>query len=104
MTDNRRLEDLTWAELEQATENFVAEDGPNTDDLAAEDFFALWAQFEQDRRHRVVEVQGEIAGEEIVLSLASSNIGQITIDGPEIQLPDGTRIILNLKSRRRKAA
>ncbi len=104
MTDNRKLEELSWHELEQAVTTFIAADGPNTDDLAAEDFFALWAQFEQARQQRVVEVQGEIAGEEIVLSLASSTIGQITIDGPEIQLPDGTRIILNLKSRRRKAA
>lgn len=104
MTDNRRLEELSWHELEQAVTTFIATDGPNTDDLVAEDFFALWTQFEQAREERVVEVQGEITGEEIVLSLASSTIGQITIVGPEIQLPDGTRIILNLKSRRRKAA
>jgi len=103
MTDKRRLEELSWHELEQAVTTFIMADGPNTDGLAAEDFFALWAQFEQAREERVVEVQGEIAGEDIILSLASSTIGQITIDGPEIQLPDGMRSIFKLKPPRRKA-
>ena len=104
MIDNRNLEELSWQELQQVVENFIAADGPNTEDLTATDFFATWAQFEQERQQRVVEVQGEIVGEEVVLSLASSTIGQITIDGPEIQLPDGTRIIVNMKSQRRQAA
>ena len=69
MIDNQTLEEVSWAELEQAVEQFVAADGPNTDDLAADDFFALWAQFEQERQQRVVEVEGEIVGETVVLSI-----------------------------------
>lgn len=46
-----------WDELEQAVERLVAADGPNTDDLPADEFFALWTRFEANR-HRVVEVEG----------------------------------------------
>lgn len=104
MTDNRKLEEISWDELEKAVEHFVAADGPNTDDLGANDFFALWAQFEQERRQRIVEVAGEIVGENVVLSLTSSTIGHITIDGSAIQLPDGTRIVLTLQSAQHTAA
>ena len=52
MSDNRSLEDLSWNELEQAIENFIASDGPNADDLSAVDFFALWAQFDAERKQR----------------------------------------------------
>jgi hypothetical protein len=90
------LEALSWAELEQAVERFIAADGPNTDDLPADEFFTLWARFEAERR-RVVEVEGEIVGEEVHLSLASSSLGMAEVEGHEIRLPDGTRIVLHLK-------
>lgn len=104
MNDNRNLEEISWDELEQGVEQFIAADGPNTDELAAADFFALWAQFEQERQQRVVEVEGEIVGETVVLSLASSTIGDIMIDGSAIQLPDGTRIVLTLQPAQHSAA
>ena len=47
------LEAPSWDELEQAVEQFIAADGPNTDDLPADEFFTLWAHFEAERR-RVV--------------------------------------------------
>ena len=59
MTDNRKLEELSWNEIEQAVEQFVAVDGPNTDDLAADEIFALWAQFTQEGRQHIIEVQSE---------------------------------------------
>jgi len=90
------LEALSWAELEQAVERFIVADGPNTDDLPADEFFTLWARFEAERR-RVVEVEGEIVGEEVHLSLASSSLGMAEVEGHEIRLPDGTRIVLHLK-------
>jgi hypothetical protein len=92
------LETLSWDELELAVEQFIAADGPNTDDLPTDEFFALWARFEAERRHRVVEVEGEIVGEEVHLSLASSSIGMAEVEGREIRLPDGTRIVLHFKS------
>lgn len=49
MTDNRKLEELTWDELQQAVEKFIVADGPNTDDLSAKDFFAVWMQFDTER-------------------------------------------------------
>lgn len=104
MVDNRKLDELNWTELEQSIEHFIAADGPNTDELPSDDFFALWARFEQKREERVIEVQGEFVGEQVVLSLASSNIGKIDIRGPEIFLPDGTRIILRLQPRQAMAA
>jgi len=90
------LEALSWDELEQAVERFIAADGPNTDDLPADEFFTLWARFEAERR-RVVEVEGEIVGEEVHLSLASSSIGMAEVEGREIRLPDGTRIVLHFR-------
>ena len=97
MIDNTQLEDLTWGELEQAVTHFIAEDGPNTDDLPIDDFFSLWAQIEEEQPQRVVAVEGEIVKHEVMLSLVSSNIGSIKIQGREILLPDGTRIVLNLR-------
>ncbi len=98
MIDNTRLEELTWGELEQAVTHFIAGDGANTDDLPIDDFFSLWAQVAEDQPQRVVEVEGEIVEHEVMLSLVSSNIGSIKIQGHEILLPDGTRIVLNLRA------
>ncbi|MGA9351166.1 MAG: hypothetical protein WBW48_20500 [Anaerolineae bacterium] len=50
MNSERGLETLNWDELERAVERFVVADGPNTGDLPADDFFALLARFEADRR------------------------------------------------------
>ena len=98
MSNEQRLglEAPSWDELEQAVERFIAADGPHTDDLPADEFFTLWARFEAERR-RVVEVEGEIVGEEVHLSLASSSLGMAEVEGHEIRLPDGTRIVLHLK-------
>jgi hypothetical protein len=52
----------------------------------------------------MIEIQGELVGEKVVLSLTASNIGPIHIQGPEILLPDGTRIILRLQPHRSVAA
>jgi hypothetical protein len=49
MTDYRKLEELSWQELQQAVEKVIAADGPNTDDLSMEDFFAVWMQFDTER-------------------------------------------------------
>lgn len=97
MNNERGLEALSWGELEQAVERFVAADGPNTGDLPADEFFALWVRFEADRR-RVVEIEGKIAGEEVHLALAPSSVGSAEVKGHEIRLPDGTRIVLRFKS------
>ena len=52
MTDNRRLEDLSWKELVEAIDRLITADGPNTDDLSIADIFALWAQFDGEREQR----------------------------------------------------
>ena len=98
MNNKRGLEALSWDELEQAVERFIAADGPNTNDLPADEFFTLWARFEGDRRRQVVEVEGEIMGEEVHLALAPSSIGSAEVKGQEIRLPDGTRIVLHFRS------
>jgi hypothetical protein len=98
MNEAQGLEALSWNELEQAVERFVAADGPNTDDLPADEFFALWARFEAERRRRVIEIEGEIVGEEVHLALAPSSVGSAQVEGHEIRLHDGTRIVLHFKS------
>jgi hypothetical protein len=100
MSNERGLEALSWDELEQAVEQFIAVDGPNTDDLSGDEFFTLWARFEAERRRQVVEVEGEIVGEEVHLSLASSNVSGAKVEGREIRLPDGIRIILRFRQAR----
>jgi len=97
MNNREGLETLGWDELEQAVERFIAADGPGTDDLPADEFFALWARFEADRRRQVVEVEGEIAEEEVHLTLAPSSMGSAEVEGQEIRLPDGTRIVLRFR-------
>lgn len=58
MDNEQGLEEaLSWDEFEQAVERFIAADGPGTDDLPADEFFALWARFEAERCQRVVEVE-----------------------------------------------
>lgn len=92
------LEAMDWDELGEAVEQFVAADGPNTDDLPVGDFVALWARFEAERRQRLVEVEGEIVGEEVRLSLTSSNISGTEVEDGEIRLPDGTRIVFRFRA------
>jgi len=96
LNNERGSETLNWDELERAVERFVAADGPNTGDLPADEFFALWARFEAERR-RVVEVEGEIVGEEVHLALAPSSVGSAEVKGQEIRLPDGMRIVLRFR-------
>lgn len=91
------LEDLNWKTLEEAVEQFIMADGPNTNDLPATEFFSLWEQFDAERRSRVIEVEGELIGEDVSLSLASSNVRGTEVNGREIRLPDGTRIVLRFK-------
>ena len=92
------LEALDWDELAEAVEQFIAADGPETSDLPVGDFVALWVRFEAERRQRVVEVEGEIVGEEVRLSLASSSISGAEVEDGEIRLPDGTRIVLRFRT------
>ncbi|MFQ5799824.1 MAG: hypothetical protein ACE5H0_14180 [Bacteroidota bacterium] len=98
MPNEQGLESLSWSEFEQSVEQFIAADGPNTDDLPVDEFFTLWKQFEEERRRRVVEIEGEIVGEEVHLALAPSSIGGAEVKGHEIRLPDGTRIVLRFRS------
>lgn len=104
MTNEKGLEELSWGELERSVEQFIAADGPNTEDLAADEFLILWKQFEEERRQRVVEVEGEIEGEDVHLSLAPSSVSGVEIEGHEIRLPDGTRIVFHFRSAQRAAA
>jgi hypothetical protein len=104
MTNEKGLEELSWGELERSVEEFIAADGPNTEDLATDEFLALWKQFEEERRQRVVEVEGEIEGEDVHLTLAPSSVSGVEIEGHEIRLPDGTRIVFHFRSAQRAAA
>jgi hypothetical protein len=92
------LEGLDWDELAEAVEQFIAADGPNNGDLPVDDFVVLWARFEAERRQRLVEVEGEIVGEEVRLSLASSSISGTEVEDGEIRPPDGTRIVLRFRT------
>lgn len=88
-------EALSPDELEQIVTDFVARDGPG--DLPADTFFALWEQFEAERREQVIELEQDIIGGEIVLSVAPTSPDLVQVERNEIQLEDGRRIVLRLR-------
>ncbi|MBN1887059.1 MAG: hypothetical protein JW850_03680 [Thermoflexales bacterium] len=94
---NRILEDLSAEELEKAVTDFIARDGPGTDDLPMDTFLALWERFEAERLAQVIELEQDILGGEVVLSVAPTSAVKVQVHGNEIQLEDGRRIVLRLR-------
>ena len=66
-------EDLSSEELERIVADFIARDGPGPGDLPADTFFALWERFEAERREQVIELEQDIIGGEIVLSVVPTS-------------------------------
>jgi hypothetical protein len=79
-------EDLSSEELERIVADFVARDGPGPGDLPADTFFALWERFEAERREQVIELEQDIIGGEIVLSVAPPSPDVVQVERNEIQL------------------
>ena len=90
-------EDLSPKELEQIVTDFVARDGPDPGDLPTDTFFALWERFEAERREQVIELEQDIIGGEIVLSVAPTSPDVVQVERNEIRLEDGRRIVLRLR-------
>ena len=97
-------EELSPEELERCVADFVVRDGPGPGDLAVEPFFALWARFEAERREHVIELEQDIIGGEIVLSVAPTSPDVVRVERNEIRLEDGRRIVLHLRRPRQQAA
>lgn len=81
---------------------FIARDGPGPGDLPADTFFALWERFEAERRVQVVELEQDIIGGEIVLSVAPTSPDLVQVKRNEIRLEDGRRIVLRLRRPRQR--
>lgn len=96
-------EDLSSEELEQIVTNFIARDGPGPGDLPADTFFALWTQFEAQRRAQVIELEQDIIAGKIVLSVAPTSPAQVVVEQNAIRLEDGRRIVLHLRRPRPQA-
>ena len=96
-------EDLSAEELEQIATEFIARDGPGPGDLPADTFFALWERFETERRAQVIELEEDIIGGEIVLSVAPTSPTLVQVERNEIRLEDGRRIVLRLRRPRQQA-
>jgi uncharacterized protein YheU (UPF0270 family) len=96
-------ENLAPEELEQIVADFVARDGPGPGDLPADTFFALWEQFEAERREQVIELEQDIIGGEIMLSVAPTSPDLVQVERNEIRLEDGRRIVLRLRRPRQQA-
>lgn len=96
-------EDLAADELEQIVTDFIARDGPGPGDLPADTFFALWERFEAERRAQVIELEQDIIGGEIVLSVAPTSPDLVQVERNEIRLEDGRRIVLRLRRPRQQA-
>lgn len=95
--------DLSPRELEQIVTDFVARDGPGPGDLPADTFFALWERFEAERREQVIELEQDIIGGEIVLSVVPTSPNLVQVERNEIWLEDGRRIVLCLRRLRQQA-
>ncbi len=92
------LEDLSTEEWEQIVTDFIAHDGPG--DLPTDTFFSLWERFEAKRRVQVIELEEDIIGGEIVLSVAPTSPTRVQVEKNEIWLEDGRRIVLHLRRSR----
>ena len=103
--DTRNLipEDLSPEELEKDVADYILRDDPSTGDLPVDTFMALWQRFEAERRAQVIELEQDILGGEVVLSVAPTNVAPVEVKGNEIHLEDGRRIVLRLRRPRRLA-
>ena len=97
-------EDLATEELERAVGEFIDRDGPGPGDLPADTFFALWERFEAERQEQIIELEQDIIGGEIVLSVAPDSPEAVQVERNEIRLEDGRRIVLRLRRLRQQAA
>jgi hypothetical protein len=97
-------EGLSSEELERIVADFIARDGPGPGDLPTDTFFALWERFEAERREQVIELEQDIIGGEIVLSVAPTSTDVVRVERNEIQLEDGRRIVLRLRGLDQQAA
>jgi hypothetical protein len=96
-------EDLSAEEWEQSVTDFIARGGPVPGDLPADTFFARWERFEAKRRAQVIELEQDIIGGEIVLSVAPTSPTLVQVERNEILLEDGRRIVLRLRRSRQQA-
>ena len=95
-------EDLSAEEWEQSVTDFIASGGPVPGDLPADTFFARWERFEAKRRTQVIELEQDIIGGEIVLSVAPTSPTLVQVERNEIRLEDGRRIVLRLRRSRQQ--
>jgi hypothetical protein len=93
-------EDLSVEEWDQIVTDFIARDGPSPNELPADTFFALWERFEAKRQAQVIELEEDIIGGEIVLSVAPTSPALVQVERNEIRLEDGRRIVLRLRRSR----
>jgi len=96
-------EDLSAGELEKAVTDFIARDGPGPDEMPSSTFLALWQKFEAERQSQVIELEQDILGGEVVLSVAPTSPVPVEVSGNEIRLDDGRRIVVRLRRSRQRA-
>jgi hypothetical protein len=96
-------EDLSAEEWDQIVADFIARDDLSSpSDLPTDTFFALWERFEDKRRAQVIELEQDIVGGEIVLSVAPTSPNLVEVERNEIRLEDGRRIVLHLRRSRQQ--
>jgi hypothetical protein len=90
-------------EFEQMLEDFITRE---EDDMNISTFFEVLALIDQEKRAAapVIKLEGELVSGQLVFSPPTDQTLPITVQGNEIVLPDGSRIILTLKSSERMAA
>jgi uncharacterized protein YheU (UPF0270 family) len=95
-------EDLSVEEWDQIVTDFIAREGTGPGDLPTDTFFALWERFEAKRRAQIIELEEDIIGGEIVLSVAPTSPTLMQVERNEIRLEDGRRIVLRLRRARQQ--
>jgi hypothetical protein len=91
------LEELSAEELEQVLGGFITRE---VNELSMTTFFEAWEILERERRARmpVIVVEGDVADDEIALSLPEPVLAPVTASGNEL-IVNGYRIVLKLKTR-----
>jgi len=89
---------VVWGavELEQILDDFITRE---VDELSMPTFFEAWEILDRERRAQMpaIVVEGDVADDEIALSLPEPVLAPITVSGNEL-IVNGYRIVLKLKT------
>jgi hypothetical protein len=98
MDTAKSLLELSEVEYEALVETYIERETLATGEMPISDFFQLLLETEAARQGETIEVEGKIVDDKLVLSLVAGHQSNVRVQGNQILLDDGGRIIVRLKS------